>query len=108
MWWRLVQEENFGYSLAVPGSTIEDAIPILRDEIKSSKRYTAFHVFQAAVIPYFAERCYGKFAEPLDSIVYSGMILLEILAVGACLHSAYDWYSASKCVKELETLAAEK
>ena|SRR3989344_6086515 len=104
----MVREENFGYSLAVPGSTIEEAIPILRDKIKSSKRYAAFHAFQAAVIPYFAERCYGKFAEPLDGIIYSGMIMLEIIAVGSFLHSTYNWRSTSRCVKELEALAVEE
>jgi len=40
----------------------------------------------------------------LDSTIYSGMILFEIIAIGSFLHSAYHWWSTSKGVKELEAL----
>mgnify|MGYP001589167156 CR=1 FL=1 len=95
-------EENFGYDVPQPELTNEDIAHALRDKIKSSKRYTLFHAVEALVIPYFAERCYGKFSEPWDNVICSGLLLFEILAVGACLHSAYTWKKASSHLNQLE------
>ena|SRR3989344_380583 len=103
-----MKDENYGYSLSQPELTSEDEVQSLRETIMYSKYGTFSYLLGVLTFPYAMEKCYGRFPEPLDSTIYTGLLLLEIIAVGACLHSAYNWYSTSKCVKELEALAAEE
>ncbi|MEK6939410.1 MAG: hypothetical protein AABX31_01660 [Nanoarchaeota archaeon] len=98
----MAPDEDFGYSLSPPEICPEDMIQDLREKIKRSKRYAVFHALEALMIPYFAERCSGKFSEPWDNVICSGLLLFEILAIGACLHSAYTWKKASSHLNQLE------
>ena len=95
-------EENFGYSLPHLELTPGDVAHTLREEIKSSKRYVLFSFLEALAIPYLAEKISGKLSDPWESITYSGLLLGEILAVGACLYSAYTWKKAASHLSELE------
>jgi len=97
-----MKDENFGYSLPVPELTTEDLVKDLQGTIRSYRRYTALSFLEALAIPYVAEKCSGIFPEPWNSTIASGMILLEILAVGTCLYSAYTWKRASEHLRELE------
>lgn len=98
----MAQEENFGYSLSLPELTNDHIAQSLRKKISSFKKSAALSFLEGLVLPYVAENYSGKFPEPWDSAVYSGIILLEIFAVGACLYSAHTWRQASKQLNELE------
>lgn len=103
-----MKDENFGYSLSQPELTNEDGVQALRETIRYSKRDTLASLLGTFAFPYFMEKCSGKFSEPFDSTIFSGLLLLEILAVGACLYSAYTWRRASKYKDELEQLIDEE
>jgi len=95
-------EEDFGCVL--PELTYGDIAQSLRKEISASKKNIIFSFLGAVSLPYVAEKGYGKLSEPWNSTVYSGMMLLEIFALGACLYSAYAWRQTSKRLGELEEM----
>ena len=97
-----MKDENYGYSLPLAPVTSEDIVRDLQETKKSYRRYTAFSFLEALAIPFVAEKCYEILPEPWNNTAYSGMVLLEIIAVGACLHSGYQWWKNSKLAGELE------
>ncbi len=97
-----MKEENFGYSVPLPNLTSEDIVRDLQEIKKSYRKYTVLSFLEAGSIPYVAYKVSGVFPEPWDSVMASGFLLAEILAVGVCLYSAYTWRTASKHLSELE------
>ncbi len=97
-----MREENFGYSVQLPEVTSQDIIRDLQTTKKSYRRYAAFSFLEALAIPYVADKCSGVFSEPWDGVMSSAFLLSEILAIGACLYSAYTWKRASTYLSELE------
>ena|SRR3989344_8439697 len=98
----MAQDENFGYSLSLPELTNEEIARSLCKKIGVYKILAASSVLEAMVIPYVAENSSGKFPGEWEGVVYSGLILLEILVARAGLHSAYKLWQASKHLKGLE------
>ena len=95
-------EEDFGYGLPLPDLTNEEIAHALHEKKRSSKRYTLFSLLSTVAIPYAIQRYSRELPEPWDSAALSSMLLLEIVAVGTCLYSAYTWRKNSKELGELE------
>lgn len=104
----MMPEDNFGYSLPLPELSNEHIAQSLRKEISSSKKCAALSALEFIVLYSAAGDCTGRFPEPWVGTVYSGMILLEILAVGTCLYSAHRWWKTSKNLSELEKKSKEE
>ena len=95
-------EEDFGYSVNLDTAAAEQFVKNLQETRKSSRRYTAFYFLETVTVPYVAYNCSGIFPEPWESTMFGGLLLAEILAVGACFYSAYKWKKASSHLSELE------
>ncbi|GEM_PF-6579146 len=87
-----MEEENFGYSLPADESL----------KISKPKRDTFISMVSVIALYYAADKSYDLFSEPWNNPIYSGLLLLDMLAAAACLHSGYQWRKASKEASELE------
>ena len=98
----MADENDFAYSLPQPELTNEEIMQSLQDIVRSYKKYTVSSLIAAAAIPYLAGKYDGKLPESLETVIYSGTLLFELLTIGTCCVSAYTWWKASRNIKELE------
>ena len=98
----MVDEDNFAYILPQSKVTNEEVMQSLQDRVSSYKKYTVSSLIAAVAIPYLAEKYDGNLPDSLETVIYSGMLLGELLTIGTCCVSAYTWWKASRNIKELE------